>query len=324
MKKCLSLVAMIISLCATMISSAHAGNLKPGMQGSYLWWDSGVAAMNVNILENQIKKELDQGVLNLGDLAGYENLEISDPETTGYMYGPVISYETDNKKWEFRGSFMFFGKYTTSVDSTVTMSANLTFLGPVTQPFTINTSMEMEYRDIDLQAKRMIGDTFGVLAGCNFQSYKSDIKSDYGFTFDSTSMSASMKFKLDSFMYLIYLGVPFKKDISPRFLVKGSLGAGLPVAGKAEQKLVISSTFFNEDITNKDGKVAMAYLVFGDVSLGVRPVPNITLWAGYQYRRFTMKFEDLDMNADGIANESSNKVDNYHRITFLAEYNISL
>ncbi len=315
---------MIILLHSVMISLAHAGTLKPGVQGSYLIWDSGVAAMNVDILENQIKKELDQGVLNLGDLAGYENLEISDPETTGYMYGPVLSYETDNKKWEFRGSLMWFGKYTTSVDSTVTMSANIPILGNTTMPFTINTEMEMEYKDIDLQVKRMITGTFGILAGYNFQSYKSEIESDYTFNFMSASMSASMDFKLDSFMHLLYLGAPFRKEISPLFLVKGTLGAGIPVAGKADQKLVISSTFFSEDITNNNGKVVMAYLVFGDVSLGARPAPNLTIWAGYQYRRFSMKFEDLDMNADGISNESAGKTDNYHRITFTAEYNISL
>lgn len=81
------------------------------------------------------------------------------------MYGPVLSYETDNKKWEFRGSFMWFGKYTASVDSTVTVSANLPFPGSATVPLTINTEMEMEYKDIDLQAKRMITGTFGILGG---------------------------------------------------------------------------------------------------------------------------------------------------------------
>jgi hypothetical protein len=184
--------------------------------------------------------------------------------------------------------------------------------------------MEMEYKDIDLRVKRMITDTFGLLAGYNFQSYRSDIESEYGFTFASMSMSASMDFTLDSCIHLIYLGVPFQKEISPLFLVRGSLGAGIPVAGKAEQKLVISSTFFTRDITNNDGKAVMAYLVFGDVALGVRPAPNLTLWAGYQYRRFTMKFEELDMNADGISDESAEETDIYHRITFLAEYNISL
>ncbi len=324
MKKMLSAVVMIILLHSVMTGPAHGGNLKPGIQGSYLRWDSGVAAMNVDILENRIKKELDQGILSLGDLAGYENLDISDPETTGYVYGPVLSYETDNKKWEFRGSFMWFGKYTTSVDSTVTVSANVPFLGSATVPLTINTEMEMEYKDIDLQAKRMITGTFGILGGYNFQSYKSEIESDYAFTFMSTSMSASMDFKLDSFMHLLYLGIPFQKDISPLFLFKGTLGAGIPVAGKAKQKLVISSTFFNEDITNDNGRVVMAYLVFGDAAVGIRPVPNLTIWAGYQYRRFSMKFEDLDMNADGVSGESSTKADNYHRITFLAEYGISL
>jgi hypothetical protein len=324
MKNYLSVSLMIILLYSFMSGTAHAGNLKPGIQGSYLLWDSGAAAMNVSILENQIKKELDQGVADLGDLADYENLEISDPETTGYMFGPVLSYETDDKKWEFRGALMWFGKYTTSVDSTVSVSANFPILGSVTQPLSINTTMEMEYRDIDLRVKRMITDTFGLLAGYNFQSYKSEIESDYGFTFSSMSMSASMDFTLDSYMHLIYLGVPFRKEFSPLILIKGSLGGGIPVAGKAEQELVINSTFFNEDITNNDGKVVMAYLVFGDVMLGIRPAANLTLWAGYQYRRFSMKFEELDMNADGISDESADATDIYHRITFLAEYNISL
>ena len=125
-------------------------------------------------------------------------------------------------------------------------------------------------------------------------------------------------------MFLPYVGIGLKANISDMFSTEINLGGGVPVAGAVDQHLLISGSVFTDDITNDGGKMTMAYLFFGEVEMGFKLGSKVNLRLGYQYRYFTVKVEEIDLDADGNADESSEEVDVFHGVTFAAEYIIDV
>ncbi len=280
--------------------------------------------MNTQTLENQIEKELDQGVIDLAP-ASYEGLDIGDPESSGYMCGPRFAYETDDRKWEFTASSMLLGSYTTDVESEVSVSATFPIIGPTTMGLPISTSLDIEYKDIDLRAKRNLNKNWGLFAGYIYQSYTSELEADYSFTFNSMTMSSSLSFKLDAFMHMLYGGFSYTRPVGETFTFNGNFGCGTPVAGKVEQDLTLSGSYLTGgDITNDGGEVKMAFMGFGEISMAMKVKEKVKLELGYQYRRLTVKVEKLDLDADGNADESTDETDVFHGVTFAATYLINL
>jgi hypothetical protein len=323
MRKFYAVLLLILSVLL-IESSLYAGTLNAGVQSWYVFWDSGLAKMNAQVIENQIKKELNSGIAGLPEFVNYEGLEIDNPESKGFILGPLLSYKTDDTIWEFRASMMLIGSYSTNVDSTVTVSGTFPIVGPATMPLTINTELTIDYKDIDLRAGRMITDKFGLFAGYIYQSYKSELESDYDFTFASTSMNSALNFKLDAYMHMIYGGVSFEQPVSSIFTAKANLGCGTPVAGKVEQNMKISGSFFNDDIVNDGGEVKSALMLFAELAVTAKVFEKINLDLGYQYRRLNIKVEKLDLEADGSANDTADETDIFQGITFAATYSFNL
>jgi len=302
-----------------------AGTLSAGVQSWYVWWDSGLAKMNAQTVENQIRKELEQGQLDVsGDFLGYQGFEVGDPVSSGFIYGPVFSYKTEDKVWDIRASLMWFGSYSTSVDSTVTLTGSFPFVGSVSMPFAIKTDLEIKYKDLDLRVKRMFTENLGLFGGYMFQSYTSEFDSNYNFAFSTLSMNSVMNFKLDAQMHMLYAGLSGESSIGSMFAVNGNIGLGTPVAGKVKQNMTVSGNYFNNDISNSGGEIKAALMMFGEVSGSMKIAEMVRLDLGYQYRRLTVKVEKLDLNADGIANESKNETDIFHGVTFAASYLVNL
>ncbi|HPB83650.1 MAG TPA: hypothetical protein PK200_16530, partial [Spirochaetota bacterium] len=134
--------------------------------------------MGTQTVETQLKKEVAEGVAGLPDFASYQDLDVGEPESSGFLFGPRISYETDDKNWTFSAAAMLFGSYSTSIDSSVSVTANFAgFTVPATLP--ISTDLDIEYREIDLRALRMLTNNFGVFAGYMYQSYSTDLDANY-------------------------------------------------------------------------------------------------------------------------------------------------
>lgn len=315
----------LIILCGLLsMNYAEAGTIKVGGQGRYVMWDSGIAKMNAQAIENQLRKEMDQGVVGLSEFSSFSGLEVGDPEIKGTIFGPQISYETDDKNWEFNASMMLIGSYSTSVDTSVNVTGTFPFVGSVTTPMTIKTDFEIDYKDIDLRASRMIIDNLSIFAGYIYQSYTSKFEANYQFQFSTLSMGSALNFSLDAYMHMLYGGVSYKKPLNSMFTVKGDLGIGTPVAGKVEQEMKISGSFFNNDIKNNGGEVKSALMMFGELNLIINIMENINLDLGYQYRRLNVKVEKLDLNADGLANESKSETDIFHGVKIAATYNFNI
>ncbi len=98
---------------------ASAGTLSPGVQAWYVSWQSGMAQLNADIIEAQLRQELEAADIT-SSFNSYINgytLDVGEPEGSGFIFGPVIRYETDNRLWEFNLSIMWFGAYTTNIDT---------------------------------------------------------------------------------------------------------------------------------------------------------------------------------------------------------------
>jgi len=125
-----------------------AGTLSPGVQAWYVSWQSGMAKLNADIIEAQLKKELDAADINGtfgGNINGY-SLDVGDPESSGFVLGPSLRYTTDDRLWEFNISLIWFGAYTANIDTIFTLNTTgLPFPLKGSIPFTVNSELEIAH-----------------------------------------------------------------------------------------------------------------------------------------------------------------------------------
>ncbi len=86
-----------------------------------------MAKMTAGSVEAQLQREMEAGVAGIPDFASFSDLEVGDPEGRGFIYGPVLGYQTDDKKWDITLAIMWFGSYTTSVDASVRATGTFPF-----------------------------------------------------------------------------------------------------------------------------------------------------------------------------------------------------
>jgi hypothetical protein len=219
---------------------------------------------------------------------------------------------------------MWFGTYTTRIESGVDVTGTFPLIGPLTQRLTIPTELDIEHRDIDLQAGRMLTDYLRIFAGYRYQSYATAIKADYAFTFATQSTYANLDFKMKAAMHMPYAGAGIVLRVSDNLTAKANAALGLVVGGSIDQKFTMQSPYFNQNLKFTGGKVEMAYCLMGNASLAYKVMERVNLELGYQYQRFTLKFSDTDLDADGQADDSGSETDVFHGLTLGATILFSL
>lgn len=321
---------MLITITAGALS-LHAGTFSAGIQSYYAWWDSGMAKMTANSLEAQLVRDMDRAVISIGNLSGYGDLEVGDPQSHGFIYGPVIGYRTDDKKWDFELALMWFGSYTSSVDASVSVTGTggfPPFVGTATATLPYSTDLTIEHRDIDFKAGYMLTDLFRVFAGYKFQSYETGIGAEYSFGYFGQTFTASHDFTFTSQMHMPYLGGGIRLNISNWMTAGADLGFGLIVAGSMEQDMKIrgniAGTIIDANFDFDSGKVEMAYCLMGNLTAVMKFGASVSVEVGYQFQRFTFKVKDADLDADGQADDSGSETDLFHGFTVRAVYMINL
>lgn len=315
---------LLFSVSIILTGTLHAGTLSMGGRSFYAQWDSGMARMTAAAVEAQLKREMEAGVAGLGEFSNYSNLEVGDPEGRGFIFGPVLGYQTDDRKWDATLSLMWFGSYTTSIDSGVDVTGDFPFVGSVTQRLGITTKLDIEHRDIDLQVGYMLTDLLRAFAGYRYQSYETAIRADYAFTFASQSAYANLDFEMKAVMHMPYAGAGIVLDVSDNLTAKVNAALGLVVGGSIDQKLAMQSPYFNQEYRFTGGKVEMAYCLMGNASIAYKIMQRVNIELGYQYQRFAIKLSDVDLNADGQADESGSETDVFHGLTLGATVLFSL
>lgn len=323
MKKQISLLFLIsISLFAF---PANAGTIYAGAQAWYSMWDSGMARLQADIAESAIRLKLDEYETQINNLLpplatiGDTEVEIKDPETKGYLAGPVAGYITSDKLWRFELSAMLFGAYTSNVDTTLNINYTFPFLlgtQPGYYPVEIATELEIEQREINFEARRNIGKNFGLLAGYKYMSFKTELDMDYDFTIAGTTLFTtenSIMFKSD--MHMLYVGAYGNYSIIDKLNLKAGAAFGVPFAGSSENELIIDGTDYSTDYN-----IEMAYLIMGNIALNYTLADAVSIDLGYQLRMLTLKVADVDIDLDGNAEDSSDYSDLFHGVYFNAVY----
>jgi hypothetical protein len=319
-----SRIATVILMLLCVTAFASAGTLSPGVQAWYVSWQSGMAKLNADIIEAQLRKELDAADITSSFntyINGY-SLDVGDPESSGFIIGPAIRYETDDRLWEFNLAVMWFGAYTTNIDTSFVL--NITGLpGPFANgsiPFTVNSELEIAHRDIDLRVRRKINDSISVFLGYKYQSYETSIESHYNINYESTIIFASnLDFSFFAEVHMPYAGLGYRHPFGDSFSLAANLGLGVPVGGRAEKELTINGTDYSENF-----KIKMAWAVMADIGLVYVMGGSVELRLGYQYQRFTLSVEEIDLDQDGRSNDSGDYVDVFQGVTFAAMYRIGI
>ena len=313
----LSIIIMTISSTSFM----YAGTLTAGINANKVWWDSGMAKMTADAVENKLKQDLDQAVIDLVDFDAYDDLDVSDPSIHGFIFSPFLSYTTDNNKWQYTLDFNCFGNYTSSIDASVDLTADYPIFGMQTKTQDIESDIEIEQKDIRVQAAYNITDMLNVFAGYAFQSYQCSVKSDYAFTFNSSpAMQGEIDYSMESKLHMLFIGAGTDIKLSDRFSLNGSFAPGVIVGGSVDQEIKVNSTSF----TFNNGKVESAYCIMGDIGLTTKIVENLTMNLGYQIQYFTFKVKDVDLDSDRSADDSESKSDLFQGITIGLAYSYNL
>jgi hypothetical protein len=322
---------VICFACAWMIAGMltadiQAGTISAGIQTFYASWDSGMGKMTASAVEAQLTKEMEQGVSSIAGFTGYSNLEVGDPESSGFVYGPILGYRTEDKKWDFTLALMWFGTYTTSVDASVsaTGTGSFPFVVSTTVTLPFSTEFIIEHRDIDFQAGYMLTELFRIFAGYKYQSYETTLGADYNFNYFGQQLYASHNFTTSATMHMPYVGGGIVYAINNWATMRANLGFGFIVAGSMEQDNEISGniagTPINTEYNFSGAKVEMAYCLMGNIILGITLANRVNIEVGYQYQRFTFKVKDADLDADGQADDSGSETDYFYGFTMSAVY----
>ncbi|MCP4133799.1 MAG: hypothetical protein GY754_22715 [bacterium] len=315
--------AIIFTIILTAIP-ALAGDLHVGVQGRYSFMNSGLAQITVNAVEAQINRELGLALANTfsGTLTS-ATLAIGAPETSGVISGPIISYITEDKTWEFTAYGFFLGSYTTTVDATVSLG-----IGLFTVPITVNTEFDITHRDIGGKVSRYFFDMLRVSAGYDYLYYETGLKTSYDAS-TYINFSSSLDFTFVSHMHIVYLGTGLRYPLKDFITLDADFNFGCPVGGSLKQDMIISYTINTPGSTNitynlDSGNVDWAYFLMGEVSASFLLAETITLKIGYQLQTFNMKLSNVDTNADGAANESTQETNLFHGFVFQADYKFNL
>ena len=285
--------------------------------------------MTANTVEYRLRYELDSArVDNPTVFSSFQGLDIEDPKSKGFLYGPTIGYVTSDKKLDFKLDMLLFGKYKTTVDTDVMMTANFG-LGTTTQKVTFSIEEKMEQRDIDFQAGYMLTDLFRVFLGYRYQSMKTAFNYNYYIQLSGpTNIFSAVDFRFESEMHMPYLGAGLKIPVADNLIAAINGGIGVPVTGTVDEKLIanarLGTNYYIINYTFSDGQIEMAYMLFADASLAYTIMERVNLQLGYKYQRFTLKVKDVDLNADGRADEKAEELDVFHGVTFAAQLQFDL
>ena len=134
-------------------SISTAGSYMLGMKGWYAFWDGSPDAISGIVdddLDNGVEASLDPS------FTGTVNSESSSSKSTGkgYLAGPMLAYQTDDRIWSFSLAFMYLSDFTYD-----TTSSGIFTIGPPENLNGINTlnyTIELKRREIDVAISRSI------------------------------------------------------------------------------------------------------------------------------------------------------------------------
>ena len=175
-------------------SLSQAGTFMVGMKGWYTSWDSAFAKS----LGKVVHDDLESGTTPIPNT-------VTINTGTGYLAGPLVGYQTEDRKWSISAAGMLFSSFTQNTKIETTSG----------QTFVLD--MELTRKDLDFTAGYSLSDNVKLFAGYKYMYTKADLKlkcttavTDMGW-YQSTNNIAS-------------LGVGTAFALSDKFLLSGQFG----------------------------------------------------------------------------------------------------
>lgn len=245
MKKLLSVCALF---CVLLWSAPlSAGTVMIGAKGWYAEWASAT------------DKAISQVLAEMLDYS-----HTSKPGT-GYMFGPVLGYQTEDGRFSFSSAFMVLDKFT---------QTNSYSSGGAT----VGTKTEMDRKDFDFALSVMVLDWLKVYAGYKYTM------ADYDVKFSSTG---------NDFYQIEYKGSIPTLGIAAAFPVTDMIVVG------AQAGLLYVIPDYRWRVASGKWEKLGADKSFGysiEPNLSIRPFESFVLQCGLRYQIYNVKFTDSSFN----------------------------
>ncbi|HOP62451.1 MAG TPA: hypothetical protein PK358_01865 [Spirochaetota bacterium] len=168
MKKVLNLIILLLLLLTT--SAGIAGTISVGVKGWYAYWD-GVPDSLSKIVDDDVDEGIEEALSGAGTVDS--NTESSKDTGKGFLTGPVLAYQSDDRLWSLSLALMYFSsfKYSTTSEGTIT-------IGPPTNQngeHHLDYSIDLKRREIDIALSRSVSARAKVFAGYKYQSLEHNL-----------------------------------------------------------------------------------------------------------------------------------------------------
>lgn len=229
---------------------SYAGTVFVGAKAWYAEWDSGI----LDWLENDIGISFSQNRLSFK-----AERDVGD----GYLVGPMIGYQTDDRKWSFSFAPMIVSDFSQDWDGSA-------------GAMTISGDVELERQDYDLAATYSLSDYFKVFAGYKFQ----DMEMNFNLTYNSGLGGQTDTFDVEAQAHIPTFGAGVAYPVHKKVVIGGQAGVMYPM-------LDMKITNENDETDDIIPHSRLGYNT--EATITFMPVDQFIIQAGYRYQEWTFK-----------------------------------
>ena len=244
------ILILSVFLMFSIPSASRAGTFMLGLKGWYTSWDSAFA------------KTLGAYYHDYFVAAGIPNTVTINPGT-GYLAGPLVGYQTDDRKWSLSFAGMIFSSFKQNTKfETSTEKAVL--------------DLKLTRKDMDFTAGYSLSDHLKLFAGYKYMYTRADLK----FKFYNGEQDMGW-YQTTSNIPSFGVGTAF--PLSDKLLLSGQFGL-----------LYVKTNMEYKDGTSYKVDNSWGYTI--EAALNYLLTQNVFLQAGVKYQTFTLKISDLKTN----------------------------
>lgn len=244
----LGFILSVIFLTTPIISEAGGFNL--GVKGWYTIWDSAVL--------DWFEKNLITDLASLG-----RTIDASKDSGSGYLLGPLISYQTNDGKWSASLAAMVFSSFSQDWDGSAA-------------GMDMDADVDLERYDIDLALSYSLNKYMWLFIGYKYQ----DMNMDFRLTYTATMGTITNEYKLESSVHIPTGGVGFVYPITDKLALGLQLGLLYTIP---------DLTMIDNDGTTYDIWPRGDFGFNGEFNINYRLIDHLIFQLGFRYQHFQLE-----------------------------------
>lgn len=299
------MVSLLLSFLVVPCTS-RAGSLMLGVKGWYAFWN-GWPHKACNIVDNAVEKGIINGLYDAGATTADSDVNSKKETGNGFLAGPILAYQTDDRKWSFSLAFMYFSTFKYETDSSGTYSATMPVL--VTGNVDLSYSIELKRREIDLAVSRSITSWMKIFGGYKYTRIdeKLDIR---GSLLGPIVSPISSDTEINSYAHIPTMGVGIVFPLSESIFVGLQAGVLYLIPNSKEKttdNIAGTTTKESTEFNNSFG-------VNMEVMISLVAFESVMVQLGYRYQGMLLDAKATD------ANKAYSVWDSFHGVTLSALY----